>query len=262
MWQIRLSTLGEKEKEGDSMFWPFFFYMTLTHYFTSMNLLRQCCAMAFTLNIFTVLRRDDSFKGYVKAIILILIGTMFHSSAVVCAGFLLPFLIRRSGRWSIIGILLGSVAAILFFPTILDQLYVLFPKYMHYEESRYFAEAGLGPYYIMQIVLKFFMLLMICLLDPDDPENRDTYRLGFLVALSAGISMLVSKTVLAGRVNFYYDIFAILLIPRAVDHLTEGETRQRLYAILTVWGVLMMFYNMLGSSKGCVPYYFFWQSKP
>ena len=250
----------ENTEEDSSVFWPVFFFFTLTHFFSSMNLLRQSCAMAFSLNIYTVLKKDTSFKGYVKAVLLLIAGFMFHSAAIVCIGFFLPFVKRRCGRFSMFGVVLLSVAGYVFFPKILEILFQMFPKYQFYEDSEFFSEASIGAYYLIQMMLKAGLLLLVLLIDPQDDRSRDVYRLALLVALSIGIIMLKSKVNLAGRLSYFYDIFTILLIPKAINRLCEGETRQRMYGLVYLLGVFMLFYTMLGSSRGCVPYTFFWQA--
>ena len=68
--------------ERQSLFWHVFIFMTFHEYFTTMNLARQCIAMAFSCNVYTVLRRDKSMRGFVFSSILVLIGVFFHTSAI------------------------------------------------------------------------------------------------------------------------------------------------------------------------------------
>ncbi len=245
--------------EGCSVFWPVFFYLTLTHYFSSMNILRQCCAMAFSLNIITVLRRDRSQRGFLIAALLLVLSTMFHSTAVIGAVYFVPFIPKKTGRGMVGLVFLFTLIGYFSFSKLLLWLFQVFPKYAHYEESKYFAEAGIGPYYTIQMLLKIFLIFMVLFLNPDDENNTDTYRLTVLVAVSVGITLLKSETNLAARLSFFFDLFNILAIPMAVNRLCEGKVRTLVYHGLFALGVFMLFYNMTGSSKGCVPYEFFWQ---
>lgn len=47
----------ENTTPAQSAFWPVFFFVTLNHYLTSMVSLRQYCALAIGINIYTVLSR-------------------------------------------------------------------------------------------------------------------------------------------------------------------------------------------------------------
>lgn len=243
---------------GNSCFWAVFFFVTLTHYFNSMNLLRQYCAMAVAINIYTVLKAGTNRRRFFIAGLLLLAAFFIHSSSIICIGFFIPFMERRTDRKSIFLVAVVSVLSILLFSRLLDIAFALFPRYSIYQNSKYLEESTVGMYYFVLIILKIFVIALVFSLDPKHEENKDLYRFALLIMISIGILSLKSQMALAVRINYYYDIYIILLLPELIRRFRCGFDRDIVRLVTALFCVAMFFYMMQGSGRGCVPYAFFW----
>ena len=247
-------------EEGKTAFLSVFLFITLLHYFNSMNLIRQYCAMAFAINIYTVLSKDKSKKALIKAIILLLISTQFHSISIVCIGYFIPFLFSKINRKTIILIVLASIATIVLFWKLLSLIVLLLPQYSVYIGGKYFENTEIGAFYMSLILLKLLLISVVFLFNPEYGKNRQLYTLALLVMISIGIILLKSKVTLAVRLSYFFDIFVILLVPGILQRLRSKQTLILSYAAVILFGIIIYYYIMRGSARGCVPYYFYWNS--
>ena len=243
--------------EYSSAFWAVFLFITAGHYFNSMNLIRQYCAMAISLNIYTVLRKEQSKKNWIIAIILFVISLGFHDTALLAIGFFVPFIIQIRKR-TIIETLLGSIVMLVFFSFVIRLIFKVLPQYSHYSDSVHFNSEGVGVYYSVLIILKLIILVLFFMMKIDESDS-DMMRLVFLFTVSIGVLLLKNRVDLAVRTGYYYDIFAVLLIPKLLSRFyRDAKNMILLRSLVVVVGVMMFIMAMRNTARGCVPYYFFW----
>ena len=238
-------------------FWPVFIFMTTTHYFNTMNIVRQYCAMVVAINIYNVLRKDSSRTGFLKAFLVLILAMQFHTTAIVCVLFFVPFLVKKDCRRIVIFMLMVSAGLVMIFPQLLNLMYILIPKYAKYRGSEYFYNTSLGLYNMIHMMLKGVILWYTFMRDPLDPENRDLYRLSFLAAISVAIMMFIPRFSLALRTSYNYDIYLTVLIPELVQRVRDSRVKLAVYEAVLIIGILSFFYIMSGSGRGSVPYTFF-----
>lgn len=250
--------------ENESAFWPVFFFMALGQYFSTMNLLRQYCAMAIAINIYTVLQNGISKKNIVKSLILLAVAFGFHTTGILYAAIILVFIIPIT-RKTITAILCVAGICYVGFSNILRYFADIFPKYARYVviffNGEKYTGATLGGYTQILTLLKIIVVCATFLLNPQYKENKALYKLSFFAIISVGGALMTTQISLAGRVNYYFEIFLILLIPKLINRMKSRRTM--LYSIVFLLGWMTFLFLIYGNNgnmtKGCMPYSFFWQ---
>ena len=249
--------------KNESPFWPVFFFVTLNFYFITMSSLRQACALAIGVNVYSTMKKGASIKTISKGVLLTVLSMMFHSSGIITALIIPLFLIQPLKRRTLIYTVFGSIVLFFGYSILVNLFMRIFPRFQVYlsRESGQAVEMNMGNYIL--ILLKMLVVCGVYYSIPtiEDKTQRDEIiRLSILVVLSIVISVMKTQTRLAIRLGYYYDFFTILLIPKFVYRFpATGRTKFLLNGALFVigWGVFIVM--MLRGSRGCVPYLFFWQ---
>lgn len=244
----------------EAAFWPVFLFASMEQYFSTMNLLRQSCAMAIAINVFTVLQKAQDRKSWIKAIGLLILASLFHVSAWICVLLVIPFLIKKFDKKYLVLEGICCIAGVIMFSKLLQVFFLIFPQYEKYEDSFRFESNGISNYYAIMIVLKLLMIVGICTLSPRASSNKEIYRLAFVMVLSIGMGLMQSKISLAVRFGYYFDLFTIIFIPKVIQRMNAYKLLW--YILLLIFGWTYFLYLIFitnEGTRGCVPYYFFWQ---
>lgn len=239
-------------------FWPVFLFIVLTQYFSTMNLIRQSLAMAVGCNVYTVLRRNQSKNRFIISAVLIALATLFHSSGLVCALLVLPFVITIKRKTIVVGTFV-TLGILNLFPYVLRGFLMILPRYSRYIGGRLDTAGSSGVYNLIGLIE--FLIIVFCLLcfDPEKEENKEVYRLSFVILFSLALIIMQRRISLAMRLGYYFELFLILLIPEFVQ---RWNVRLRLPLKMGIYllGWAYFIYQMtVSSARGCVPYVFFWQ---
>ena len=245
--------------DGITAFGPVYFFVTLNHYLTSMVSLRQYCALAIGINAYTILRKKDSLKSYIQALILIGIAILFHNTAFVL--IIIPFLMhfKKVERKHIIITICSIRLIIVLFTPILNMFYRIFPLYYRYSLMGHAKYSGrsLGKVYIALLILKTLCLLSVFYLSPQNTSNKDLYRLSIFSALGAGISLMTTRIFIVWRFGYYFDIFLILMLPKLAKKFV-GISGLFVNSVFYLFGLSYYIFLLFANSSGCIPYKFFW----
>lgn len=245
--------------DDQSAFWPVFFFIVLTQYFSTMNLLRQSLSMAVGCNVYTVLRKDRSTKGFIFSALLIIIAQMFHESGFICILLFLPFLMKEINRRSMfLGALIAG-SSLFAYSFILRFFIRIFPRYARYIGGVFDTASTSGVYLLFGVIELIMIVVCLVFLNPEDPNNTDVYRLLFVILYSFTLILMQRRIALARRLGYYFELFLIMLIPAFVNKWKKNE-RLFLKAGFYCFGWAYFIYSMTASNaRGCVPYLFFWQ---
>ena len=250
----------ENVDERQPLFWQIFIFITFHQYFCTMNLLRQCIAMAISCNVYTILRKGKSKKDIIRSILLIIIARYFHTSGLVAILFFVPFFIEMDKKKFFFG-LIGVIILFFAYPFLFRIFLRLFPRYNMY--NRYYESGGGSNSYLLFGAIDFFMaLLCILYIDPTDPDNKECYRLLYFVLLSLAMLLIQIRNPLMTRLGYYFQWFIILFIPEVIRRWTKSAaSRFMIKYVLYLGGWLFFIYSMNVGFVGrsCVPYLFFWQ---
>ncbi len=249
--------------EGESAFWPIFFFITLYQYFNSSNLIREYLALAFVINIYTVLRKGKTKQNFVKAIVLLVIGFFFHQSAAIAVILFVPFIFNFKSPKDLLlaGILV--MIGIVGYEYLLQLFLRLFPYFNKYEKGgvRLNGSESLGLTFAILSILKVGAVLIVFLLRyKSEKEKKEVYALSFIIIVATGFTLMRTRVMLALRAGYYFEVFFPLFIMKVMIRMEQY--RKLIYVLGYAFGWLFFLYSMLnerGGSRGNVPYYFFWQ---
>ncbi|WP_370827272.1 EpsG family protein [Fournierella massiliensis] len=244
--------------KNNSAFWPIFFFMTLNHYFTSMVSLRQYCALAIGINIYTVLNNTDDKRKWLKAVILLIVSVMFHQSAI-CLVLLMIFCgMRKFTKEKIIGFSILGVAVFFLFDVLLKIAFLILPVYQGYAESgKKFEGVALSEINTVFLILKVIVCVLAFKLNESNVENQKLLKLVAISFVGILISLLTTKVQLIWRFGYYYDVFLIILIPEFLNHFRKEKILG--YSFLFIIGWIYYIVLMKMNYSQCIPYYFCWK---
>ena len=246
-----------------SIFWYFFFFITFNLYFNSMHLIRQMCAVAIGINVYTVFRNGLCVKTYVKAAVLIILGSCFHISALMCVVMALPFMIKNLNRRKILWLVALALVGIALISVGQEIVLKLVPRFTKYMSDDRLSEGHAGFLSYVMIVLKIVMIAFSLKLDSRKPENKELYRLTFMIVISTAFYIMQFRTQFALRLGYFFEAFMPLYIPAFVRKLKDRSSRLLAYFFLFLFGLAyftyMIAFGTIKSNRGCVPYTFFWQ---
>ena len=248
--------------DDESAFWPVFRFITMTMYFSSMNLLRQYLAVSIAINVYSVLNRSRSIGAWIRSAILIVIATLFHTTGLLGVMLMIPFIPRRITRKSFSVLALIAVAAGIAVPVLLQLFVMVFTRYARYLSSKFMNDNVSSGYYFMLSLIYFVIIILsfICL-NPRKESNEAEYRLMVIALMSFSLILMQRVTSLAIRLSYIFEIFIILLIPMFISKLTNERKMQTCFkiAVFVIFWAYFIYNQSIGSARGCVPYYFVWQ---
>ena len=244
--------------ERQSLFWHVFIFMTFRQYFNTMNLLRQCIAMAISCNVYTVLKMDKSWRGILKSVLLIIIAMNFHLSGIVAILIFVPFYIKMDRSKILLG--LGGMAVLyLLYPYLFRAFIIVFPKYNRYDYTVVSVSNSYLLFGAINLLLAFYSLAAF---SPGNPDNEECYRLLYFVVLSTVTIVLQRRNPLITRLGYYFEWFIILFIPEFIRRWRESSVSRvmsKYFVYLSGWLFYIYSMNVGAIGVSCVPYLFFWQ---
>ena len=245
-------------------FWYLFFYITLNLYFNSLHLMRQICAMAVAINIYTILRKEKNWKGLLKAGFLVALAMGFHiTTPIFTAPIIITMLLNKIGRKTIAFALLASSFAGLLL-SYAQRIILLFERFSRYMNDDRLTEGRIGIYAASLIVIKIILTIIVLMkLDPNDERNDSIYRLTLINVVATTFFVLQSKTQFALRIGYWYEMYFPLYLPTCLHRIKKKNNRYLLILFFFLYGtayfVYMMQFGGRKSNRGTVPYLFFWQ---
>ena len=210
--------------------------------------MRQTLAMSFILWSINYCYQ----KKIIKSIIFILIGAIFHNSALI---FIVVILFRTYKKhlthMYAVGIacLLGLV--FLLRETIAERL-IVFIQDRGYELTM--LNGGLTMTFVI-----FVLFLLACLFIREYNFSDENATLTYLIAMTACFfEMLVSTQSIFFRIAFYFLIIYIVFVPNVIESIRDGKSRFiikiSIYILLTI-----QYLAFTIGSCGILPYQTFWQ---
>jgi len=229
----------------------FFLFITLYFYYSSLNIMRQWIAISIFL--FSLKYAFD--KKFIKYILLVLIASTFHASALL----MLPiyFTFRFKAKFTNIFVLFIISFLIAFnFNTIVIKLANFFPflnaeRYLSYFDSS-FATSGGGGWAYSIILIATFILMLFC---------KNKYELNikygdkhFILLIFATVfSFFAPSSMIFSRLQLFLMPIAIICIPNLVK-IQKPKERVLITVIIILLGVLYMYRTLLINGGEPLPY--------
>lgn len=235
----------------ESAFWPVFFFMTLAIlYPMSMYLLRQFCGLVFIANIHTVLKDNKSKKGIAISVLLLIIGVLFHYSAII--GILILFVEMRAKitKKQLFAAFIISFSAKLVFPLMKYMVIRFIPLYAHYFSTAAYQGEEMRAYSFLMIILRAAccLLILVCI-DVEREENRSLVNMCFYSNVALFFTLMLTDTIMAQRLGNYFEFFIILLIPQLLSHF---RGRQFLYIAVFAFSWAFFIFELSTGARAIV----------
>lgn len=239
-----------QDREAISFRWSILFYYVVFFAF-SLNGLRQFVAVAIVFFATSFVKKGE----YIKFAVIVLLATLFHTSAIVGLGYLFfeivytKYFDAKRKLYIFLFLCVGGAVALAVIPGIINQYFDYFSR----------AAASLG----FMMIAKFIMLVLSSrVLESASDEDQKYYcsslRWNYFVGLL--LNSLSYVFLYAGRVGMYFYIFE----PIYIGYLFKTKNKTLWVLLFKIGYALLMLYNfyitLKSSANGEIPYLFFWQS--
>ncbi len=242
------------KKYSKNPFWGFYLMATLGFFTMGMSGIRQTLAACILLyGIDCMIQRKP-----IKYILLVLLATSFHQSAIFCIIFYFFRNVRINKANGLILAILSVTSILLrsFFTSILN--YFIPQKF----ENLY----GLNNtrYIVNPMVIAVAVLIpLFCLFFWEKSKTKTEFQkqvcsICFLGSFcNVVITALSISSLMIGRMSYYFVFYNVILLGNIISDIEDRNTRY----IASVFAVLLPGYMFFKSqSLGIAPYYFFWQT--
>ena len=224
-------------KESAAPWYSVLMFLLLMFYYSSMCIMRQYLAMGVTMIAFNRLKHGEKLTF----IVLEVIATLIHSSAVV--GFIIMplMMIQLTPRKSIL-LIIASIVVALLFERLLGLFFRLVPRFATYMNSeKYYQENKLGTW--INVLIWFILFLVVNHSFQHFPDHTNGEKIEYLCALlSFSIQLAAVQGAVISRITSYFALMFIVSVPNALNKI---HNRKNKYTLAT--GVICMafLYNMI-----------------
>ena len=218
----------------------------------TLTAMRQTIAISFVLIAFSYL-----FEGkWLKGIIAVLLGTLFHSSAIAVLMVFVVYKVKlnKPMLWISVGVL--GLSFILNKQIARLALNVFQGDSTSYGISE--EQSGLTMLFVIFVLYVFAVFFV----NSKDLENsKETKMLFILSFFAVFFETLVPAQPIFFRIAFYFLFALIVLVPNVIFTGRKREDLLILYLVIAVLLSIQYFVFTIGSSY-IFPYYTFWQPRP
>ncbi|WP_315119219.1 EpsG family protein [uncultured Clostridium sp.] len=236
------------------------YFLLFYHYFQSFNISRQYIAIVLTANSFYFIK-NKNLKGFMT---LNLIATLFHNTSIVFMPMGILSLLELNFKKTIIFSAVSGVM-IIFYEKLIAAFLYIFPRYsIYFGGNTSFYETGQGRkiiitlIYLMVVIISLIIMARLSKLQNYHKEKERELAILIVIMLIAIICGILSmKSILISRIELYYSIFAIILIPFVIE---EFKKYKYLLYFVSICVMLIPTYIQLNDNiGGIVPYGVFFQ---
>lgn len=234
------------KKNTKHVFISTFLFLTLYHFFSSMNITRQYIAVMIVANAFVFVQQ----KKATKYILCCLIAIGIHNTAVISLA-LLPLIWIKLNKKNIIIYIISIFLIFSLLPIILNLFAVIFPHYSLYFENNMMEEVGKNRKIIITIIYIFLEITMCYIFAKKIKHGEDMKYYFIINILSIILGLLSLKNLLLSRMEIYFSIFSIIYIPTI---LSKFKQRNILYFVLILCMIIPMYIQLNSNNSGVTPY--------
>lgn len=222
------------------------FLLSFNIYQFTLTGLRQTMAISFVLLAIMALKKEKVFV----AVLLILVASLFHASALV----LLPIVFLRRIKLSRETLFCSLVILLIVFVARVPIAAKLIPFIADRGYIINVSSSGFTMAFVVFALYTFFVVF-----SREYEDYFGDYRLvSWMMLLACFFEMLVPAQNIFFRIAFYFLIIGIELIPNMVMAVHHDRSRKivmgTLYVLLSIQ---YLFFTI--NSSGIMPYYTFWQ---
>lgn len=253
-------------------------FMFFCLFYMYMNIIRQAVAVSILLLAYLIFSESKKkVHNYVVFVLLVILASVFHSSAILCLVYLLFDKLKFTKIHMLLGIVVTALIYVGYSSVYKFVLSILGgnDKYSSYLDSEKYGVGHMNSqsiYYVI-ITLGAFLLGYYILVWKDKTSHKlfakQQYKVksneSFMLYMSFiafACRLLIFKMSIITRFTFYFIPFVLILYPYAISKFKRRSNR--IILNLTVYGVCLFYFMWVTLSNadtlyGVVPYEFFWQ---
>jgi len=232
------------KKYSKNVLFSIYLFIFFYYYFITFNLVRQYLAIGVLMFAY-----DQMIKrNFIKYVLLVLAAASFHQLAILLLPLYFLYGIRLNIKKLLI-ITLSFSLIIILIDKVMALGFELFPMYTMYFNTKYMQEGGMLTTVISGAVSLFALFIK---LTSDTDEEYDFLMV--LVLMSLLSSALSMKITLFNRLTYYFNIYYILFIPKALSLVKDVRLRSVYY--MTIISTTFIYFNVrfLENWHRVVPY--------
>lgn len=244
----------KKNTKDDYLFLSLFLFIGTGVFFASLNLVRQYLSIVIVLYGLKYLYK----KEYIKYVVMIVIASLFHTSALIMIAFMIFYYFFKNNRYNKVLIVLYIIS--LFFIVIdirqiIHYFSFLIPeRWIWYLESDYLNSRNYSAMLKQLAPNLMFLFLLFNKNKIEESKKNDLFFLMFFINVFItncfyGIMVLV-------RFSYYFDISLIFIIPIICEIIKDNKFLNIL-GNFTIWGYyfsLTVVTIFIMNGHGVMPY--------
>ncbi|MBR3355600.1 MAG: EpsG family protein [Oscillospiraceae bacterium] len=265
-------------KNSDDVVLSTFMFVTTNTWFMYMTMMRQAMAICFTLIALEIWKKSNwKVWRYVLFVVVILLATSFHSSALLALAYPL-FNIIKFKRMEILLSIVIAVAAVIFY----QRIYLVFAGIISLRRdfAEFYSSSGsaINIISLYGVTINAVIFLLGCyvlaykkrkITDNKDNSNgigdEESFSDSFLLFM--GLLMLICKLTglrvnIMSRMAYYVGPFMWLLFPRVLKRTSLKSNKQIIkygMCFIMLVAFIWMGYKSAATLYGTVPYEIFWR---
>ena len=231
-------------------------YMPFLNYI-NFSALRQGLALAIGINSLRYIKD----RKWLQASVIIVIASLFHSTALILFAFIPLSLTSWTRRKVGIGAICSALVVV-FFDPIVNIVLRFFPIYRRYWQSSWMTsdKSNIGIFAIMVMAFCVFTIINLFRrkdLQEDEVKELTVYLVGSIFCLV--LNLLGRQYGLFSRVARYYIPCVIVLIVDIYKYLLININLKKIYFLIIACFMGVYFYVIMSNDVyGIFPYKFFW----
>ena len=250
VFYVPIMKLIEKYSEDPGL--SFLILMAFNFFQFSMTGMRQTIAFGFVLMYFLEIHEKDYSKK--KAFIFLLLGILFHRSALIA--ILYP-IIKRMSRQKVVAQLLLILVPIsfLFRGSFIGSMRTVF-ELIGFDLTESESVGGGLTTFLVYVVLTVGSLLIS---NQVKKENLSSNEMILYSVIGTSLQAFVLVNSIFFRVAWYFAIFFIILIPKFLKKGIFISDDLKILNMFAYVAILFMYLFITKGSATVLPYEFFWQ---
>ena len=250
VFYVPIMKLIEKYSEDPGL--SFLILMAFNFFQFSMTGMRQTIAFGLVLMYFLEIHEKDYSKK--KAFIFLLLGILFHRSALIA--ILYP-IIKRMSRQKVVAQLLLILVPIsfLFRGSIISSMRTVF-ELIGFDLTESESVGGGLTTFLVYVVLTVGSLLISSQVEK---ENLSSNEMILYSVIGTSLQAFVLVNSIFFRVAWYFAIFFIILIPKFLKKGIFISDDLKILNMFAYVAILFMYLFITKGSATVLPYEFFWQ---
>lgn len=240
-------TLYLVRKYSPNIWFSCFLFVIYCFYYRCFNEMRQAVALGIICFSFQYIVNKD-LKRFVLCM---LAAVLFHRTSIIFAPAVVLIYIDKIKWWLILG-LMGGLIFLTMYATVVIQTFL---SYFSTDYSNMEKGAGGWGLFALQILTFSLALLRLKYLRND----RINIALLLLVGMAVIIFPICHINPMLFRLQDYYWIYMILLVPRIIKTFKSSITRIGAMSLYSFIGYIFVFNNFFSEHAQTVPYVFFFE---